>query len=394
MVSRGRTARLWLLMPAAGGSLQRKKTAPTLDSACPGQEPARESGDFHGRMRVPTRHGNECSILSRTRAQQPEPAGEFVPVIDERTEGLTCMRINIEEHAQGFLEHLGESDDADVSTYLAAHQIDIQAGSMLVDYLVDRGWAKDHSTFGEVDCALTGSGLAVAQRLRTERRSPAHRLSNLRARMLTWLEHNRGTQDWSDFAASEAARFGDADFTWAEIEREAAYLYGHRLITAATIDQAEDGTISPAISAEGRDCLIHFEGDVNQYLNRSARPSAQHTTHNTTTITMADSVGNITNASSHVMQNAISGLDTTKVLEFAGAVRQTLPVLGLDDDAQRTVDGQAEELHNEANSAAPNRGKMRQLLDGILEALGSAGATVAQKMVLAAGNEAIQAING
>ncbi|WNV86657.1 hypothetical protein [Umezawaea sp. Da 62-37] len=48
---------------------------------------------------------------------------------------------------------------------------------------------------------------------------------------------------------------------------------------------------------------------------------------------MTGSIGNITNASSNVQNNVNTGLDSTEVLKFASALRQTLPVLGLDEEA-------------------------------------------------------------
>ncbi|SDG69745.1 hypothetical protein SAMN05216553_110296 [Lentzea fradiae] len=304
------------------------------------------------------------------------------------------MRIDIEYHARGLLEHLGQSDENEVADYLEQNEIDTANGLLVVEYLVEAGLAEDCSTFGGPDCRLTGSGLARAQQLLAERKSPARRLGTLWSRMLRWLEDNRGVADWSGFLAGDGISYPGGDFTEAEVKREAAYLLGHGLIEDRRVDQADDGTVSPTITTAGRDCLIHFRGDVNQYLNRGGRSTTSHTTHNNTTITMTDSVGNITNASSNVQQNLNSGLDTTEVLKFAGAVRQTLPVLGLNEEVQQAVDAQAEELHQEASAAAPNRGRMRTLADNIMQALQSAGPTIALEMITGLGMQAIQALGG
>ncbi|MGM1062163.1 hypothetical protein [Saccharothrix sp. Mg75] len=304
------------------------------------------------------------------------------------------MRIDIEHHARGLLEHLGQSGENEVADYLRENEIDIQNGHLVVEYLVGTGLARDCSTFGGPDCRLTGSGLAKAQQLIAERNSPVRRLGTLWTRMLRWLEDNRGVSDWSGFLAGDGMRYPGGDFTKAEVEKEAAYLYGHGLITAARVDEAEDGTLRPGITTAGRDCLIHFEGDVNQYLNRGGRSTTSHTTHNNTTITMTDSVGNITNASSNVQQNVNSGLDTTEVLKFAGAVRQTLPVLGLDEEARQAADAQAEELHQQASAATPDRGRMRALTDSIMQTLQTAVPTIALEMITGLGMQAIQALGG
>ncbi|RKT51877.1 hypothetical protein [Saccharothrix australiensis] len=300
------------------------------------------------------------------------------------------MRIDIEKHAYGLLEHLASSEEAETSTYLREHSLGGKDGHLLVDYLVGRGWALDQSTFGGADCDLTAAGLSEAQRLQTERMSPARRLGVLRTRMLQWLEDQVRVTDWTGFLSGDQARYHGNDFSEAELRREAGYLHEHGLIKAFSTWQSGDGMLRPSLTAEGRDCLIHFEGDVNQYLNRSVRPGIT----NNTTITMTDSIGNITNASAHVVQNANAGLDTTKVLEFAGALRQSLPILGLDEDVQQVANAQAEELHQEAQSATPDRGKMRRLLDGLLQALSTGSATAVQNLLAGLGDQALTAIGG
>lgn len=109
---------------------------------------------------------------------------------------------------------------------------------------------------------------------------------------------------------------------------------------------------------------------------------------------MTDSTGNIAVASENVVQNVNAGLDTTALLDFAGFVRQTLPTLGLPPEQQHALDAQAEALHREADSPAPDRGKLRRLLDAILEGLRLATPTVVQSTAIGLGEEAVKAITG
>jgi hypothetical protein len=146
--------------------------------------------------------------------------------------------------------------------------------------------------------------------------------------------------------------------------------------------------IRPELTANGRDCVVDFGGNVPDYLNRS--PRGGHTTH----IKMTGSTGNITVASENVVQNVSTGLDTTKLLDFAGFVRQTLPTLGLPADQQQTLDAQAEELHQESDSPTPDRGKLRRLGDAILDGLRAAAPTVVQSTAIDLGTEALKAIGG
>jgi hypothetical protein len=87
-------------------------------------------------------------------------------------------------------------------------------------------------------------------------------------------------------------------------------------------------------------------------------------------------------------------LDTTKLLDFAGFVGQTLPTLGLPADQQQTLDVQAEELHQESDSPTPDRGKLRRLGDAILDGLRAAAPTVVQSTAIDLGTEALKAIGG
>ena len=89
------------------------------------------------------------------------------------------MRIDINHHAQGLLEFLGQDDENEVEEYFDENEINIANGLMVVRYLVDNGWAKDLSTMGGPDCMLTGIGLALAQKSLAELRSPARRLGTL-----------------------------------------------------------------------------------------------------------------------------------------------------------------------------------------------------------------------
>jgi len=54
----------------------------------------------------------------------------------------------------------------------------------------------------------------------------------------------------------------------------------------------------------------------------------------------------------------------------------------------------AEELHAEAASSTPDRGRLRQLVDRLLAGLKEAAPTVASKLLLAAGEAAQKAITG
>jgi hypothetical protein len=83
-----------------------------------------------------------------------------------------------------------------------------------------------------------------------------------------------------------------------------------------------------------------------------------------------------------------------QLLDFAGGVRQMLPVLGLDGSTEGDLADVADDLHAEASSPAPDRSRLRQLVKRLLAGLNNAAPTVAKTMLLAAGEAAQKAITG
>ncbi|GAA2679822.1 MULTISPECIES: hypothetical protein [Actinosynnema] len=299
--------------------------------------------------------------------------------------------INIEKHAQGLLERLGQGD-ASVADYLEQNRIDIENGNLIVEYLVVQGLANDYSTSEGADCRLTGPGMVEAQRLIAQRNSPARRIGALRTGMLAWLDANPRVPNWKPFLNTEAMSHPGKDFTPDEVDKEIAYLHEHGLFEGQVPAAGVRKVLNPRITSKGRDCLLHHEGDVRSYLDRNSGATTNHTTHNNTNITMTDSVGNIVNSSTNVRQNINSDLDVAAVLKFAGAVSQALPVLNLDQDTQRTADVQAQELHEEASAASPDPSRMRTMIRSLLETLKTGANTAILEFVTGLGMQALEAL--
>ncbi|SDG69729.1 hypothetical protein SAMN05216553_110295 [Lentzea fradiae] len=118
------------------------------------------------------------------------------------------------------------------------------------------------------------------------------------------------------------------------------------------------------------------------------------TTITTNDTTMTDSTGNITVGSSDVRQEANSGLDTTEVLTFIGFVRQSLPVLGIEQSAQEGLVARIGELHREADSATPDRRRLCELLGTVLDGLRLVDPTVVRTIALDMGDEALKTVTG
>lgn len=113
-----------------------------------------------------------------------------------------------------------------------------------------------------------------------------------------------------------------------------------------------------------------------------------------TTVYISDNNGNLSINGERFTQNYNAGLDVGALLEFAGGVRQMLPVLGMDAAAQGELTEAADELHAEASLPTPDRGRVRQLVKRLQAGLKEAAPTVAKTMLLAAGEAAAKAITG
>jgi hypothetical protein len=75
-----------------------------------------------------------------------------------------------------------------------------------------------------------------------------------------------------------------------------------------------------------------------------------------TTVHISDNNGNLVINGERFTQNYNAGIDVAQLLDFAGGVRQMLPVLGLDGSTKGDLAKVAEDLHAEASSPAPDRG--------------------------------------
>lgn len=279
----------------------------------------------------------------------------------------------------------------DVNRFLADSDLSEDGGLLLVEHLAGRGLIEHVATMGgNLEATLTAHGTDFVQQVRAERGDSVRRSRELQQRMLRWLHNleHRGTPpaDWSDLLTGEDGDFLGAPFTLAELERQAAYLVAKGLITSAHVDQMGDGVIKPALTAAGQDCVMDFGGNVSDYLNRQPGGS--------TNITMTNSTGNIVVASENVQQNINAGIDTRKLLEFAGFVRQVLPTLELPADDQAELDADATELHQAAEDADPDRGRLQRLADAVISGLIKAAPSIVTSTAIAMGNDAVQALTG
>lgn len=238
---------------------------------------------------------------------------------------------------------------------------------------------------------ITNEGHMHRQQVLAARQDVAQRTRVLRQRMLLWLHEQEHRQtpppDWSGFVASPDGQFYGFPFTETELATAISDLAAKNLITGRGSWQAGQVSLRPSLTTEGRDCVIDSGGNVSEYVDRQRGGT-------TTNVTMTNVSGQTVIASDNVKQNMTSGLDTSKLLDFAGFVRQVLPTLGLPNDEQTELDDRAEKLHEAASSQAPDKGNLRRLIDAVMAGLTKAAPTVVSGAAITMGNDAIKAITG
>lgn len=310
------------------------------------------------------------------------------------------MDLDLEYHGTRLLEWLCNQPGSgrtyvDIVEFTTAEDLPDGSDRALAEHLQAKGLVKAILPLnGLPEAVITGAGIASLQKTQARRRDLGFRVRVLRAHMLEWLfryEQANGANgmappDWSGFLDSDDARFYGERFSLAEVEREASYLSGRNLITAFSIDRANPGWVRPRLTDDGRDCVLDFEGRISSYLNQ--RNGGSVNTY------IGNNSGNVAVGGKNFTQNVTTGLDTTKLLEFAEAVSQALPVLGLTHDQQSELQGHAVELQAAVKTSQPDRGKLRALVDALMTALTNAASPLATAIATGLGNDAIRAITG
>ncbi|MFG1626251.1 hypothetical protein [Kribbella sp. NPDC049227] len=311
------------------------------------------------------------------------------------------MATEIETHASNLLEalykaHQADADqDAAVDSYLEEAGLDpVQAGFDLVDFLADRGLVAAHHTAGTPRGWITPDGIHAVQSLHAKRADPKVRAALLRAEMLQWLDRREddGQEPASFQEFVDALTENSEMFSERELRGAADYLHHNDLIDAVHVEESTDGWIHPRLTPHGREYITDHGGDVAEFLRE--RRGGSSTTHHSTTVHISDNNGNLVIHGDRFTQNYNAGINVEDLVKFAGGVRQMLPVLGIDQAAQDDLAAVADDLHAEATSVTPDRGRLRQLVNRLLAGVNAAAPTVAKTMLLAAAEAAQKAITG
>ncbi|WP_331725461.1 hypothetical protein OG596_37970 (plasmid) [Streptomyces sp. NBC_01102] len=248
-----------------------------------------------------------------------------------------------------------------------------------------KGWGllSDHyATMDDPAANLTPRGLQWVQERQRRRADTRARSAAARKGLLTWLwtqkEKGVGFPYVNGILQSSLSLFEGDRLTSDEIDRAAAYLLSKSLITGNKSGQLE-GPARAEITAEGQDCVEHFEGDVSAYERRNSSGN--------TTFNIGENTGNIAANSRDFTMNATTnkdGIDPAAIVMLARALRQAAPALELPEEEAQEFTQLATRLETEAANGSPDPGRLHRWGGSIVGILNSPVVSGALGSVLAA----------
>ena len=297
---------------------------------------------------------------------------------------------DIERLSEDLLQWMyNNGDDPRVGEFFAEHEVSRDDGYDLVDFLADLGLVKSYSTFGGADARLTAQGKLKVQQIRKHRDDPAHRARELQARMLRWLSSEQrrletSPSSWDAFLDSETALYQGAAFSEDEVSDQAEYLGEQGFVKAlSSFSIPNRHWLRPSLTAEGRHCLIQYDGDVRAYFNSSA-PGGNTVVH------VGENRGNLAVNSQGFTQNVVNEFDVAKVVEFARYVREVAPILAVSPEVAGDLARQAAVLEEASSGEKPDRGTLRGRVEKLLRGLEEATPGAALNVAIDLGKAAVQ----
>jgi hypothetical protein len=111
------------------------------------------------------------------------------------------------------------------------------------------------------------------------------------------------------------------------------------------------------LSADGIDCVEHYDSDVRAYLKRPP-VSVNNTTWN---VSEFDNFNLADNSPGAHQSITVTNADVQGLLDVVLPIVQALPVLGLEEADQARIRDYVNEIETEAGKSQPNRGRLKQL---------------------------------
>jgi hypothetical protein len=251
----------------------------------------------------------------------------------------------------------GPTGGVSITEFTEAQGLDGPQAFQLLYYTQERGMVDaGGSTMGVPEASLTHYGHEWVEQRRGRRSNPAERAKFARNSLLAWLWRCKqaGTSPalvrgilTVPLSLFEGERLAEDEF-----ERAAAYLLEKKLITGGS-KAGSYGPIYADVTAMGEDCVENYEADVSAFGRRTIAGTVINIGHNS---------GNIAANSREVTQSAstTAGLNAADVILTARALRQAVPVLGLQEEDAREFTDVATRMETEASAAALDTGRLQR----------------------------------
>ena len=126
--------------------------------------------------------------------------------------------------------------------------------------------------------------------------------------------------------------------------------------------------------------------------NGDIMPEGPRTSIKDNKIKIGDVKGNVVAGSAHVTQTTMDTVDVAKICEFAALVNQIAPTLGFGADEQAELGTEVGELQAAAADSPADRGRICKALASVLNVIGRAAASEAQKIVITMGDDLVREI--
>lgn len=251
-----------------------------------------------------------------------------------------------------------------------------------LEALLDRGWIFYEKAAGRVtDVTITSQGVDVVEDFEAFRSDRRRRAQAARSSILQWLydEYLQGktSPNISGFSTSKYGTFYGTEFTEGEISQATQYLREEQLIQGKA---AMGGPIvRPQISTRGIQMIEHEGKSAAATASERASVTHNYTIHNSGQMNLAA-------GSENVSQSMTLTRAQINDARMAGtAFSQTLPILGIPEDRQAEAKQVIADLEEESAAAAPQPGKLKGLLNKVIElaVLGTAEGAVGAVVSLA-----------
>lgn len=286
------------------------------------------------------------------------------------------MTNNLPELHEAFIEWIYDHSDrtplgdVDFQEFSDEHSLNLEASFTLLRQCKDRGFVDDrYSTMGTPTANLTGYGREWVNQRKKHRSDRVLRIAAARNGLLRWLWERK--QDGAhmpivdDVLKSPESMFEGERLTLPEIDRAAVSLKAKGLILGVMVAQRL-GPVRAETTESGDHCVEQYGGNVSEYEQRQL---ASYTTYNIG----GDNKGIIAPHGQNIQMNAtfVEASKAAEIVKYVEQYRQAAPVLNLSPEASTELAQLTDELEQDANSPAPNAGRLRSRLQRVSDILNS-----------------------